>query len=129
MNSDFIAARRALFHKRIINWFVQNNMDATKYGEIFSNHPSSEEFENHFYIHTSKEKSFRIIFTGSYSGLKIYSKFVFHIAKQDRYFSLQSIPKEFLTVSEYDVKKFADEVDIFHVQIDQLYLTMKGESK
>ncbi len=129
MNSDFITARRALFGKRVLNLMSLVITDPSLYSETYSNHPSCDDFEHHFSYKTSKGNSFRIIFTGFHTGLSIHCHFLKEVSKNGRLFIYRTPLKSFLSITDIQIMEFANEVDIFQGQIDQLYLTMKGEAQ
>jgi len=60
-----------------------------------------------------------------YSGMKINIKFSMQTVKDDRYFGFESLFRDFTTIHDTHLKKFANEVDVFQSQLNQLYPTLK----
>jgi len=112
MNEGTKAAKREFIHWRIENYIQQAIPKEYELVEVFSNHPSSIDFEFHYSTKTINGESFRLIFSGPIFGIHMYLKF--HFEKQissSRLLILESQMKRFTDITYVDFVQFASDVD------------------
>lgn len=124
-NDTQIMFRRELMYKRILNWLEHNKPVGFVIQETFSNHIASPNAEYHFTVsgewftsHANDCKnSFRLIFKGNMNFVSDFTlQFSFEkILSSNRVLSLHSYKKNFSDVSDSDVIKFSNDVEMLVV--------------